>query len=278
MPNFAPISTHLPYWQKQTTPLFPNLVWNIPEQKAHHVTIVGGNSQSFSSVIRTSEYLTKTFPVRTVTTILPDSLRGKIPTFANVELTPSTTSGSFAKSAQLSALLSASDASILVGDFSKNSETAIALNSAISSSTESSNQPSLLTLTRDTIDLLSAEAAPLLNREKTFLIASMLQLQKLFRVIYYPRMILLSQPLIPILETLHKFTLTYPVTLTTFHQDQIIVAHSGEITTTPITNTNYSPLSLWSGQLATNITMFNLYTPNQPLAATTAALLYHPAR
>ena len=103
----------------------------------------------------------------------------------------------------------------------------------------------------------------------------MAQLQKLFRAVYYPRMILLSQPLVPTIETLHKFTLTYPVTLLTFHQDNIIVAQSGEVSTTHLVDTGYSPISLWSGQLAARITALGLYNPKQSFAATTAAILMH---
>lgn len=87
-------------------------------------------------------------------------------------------------------------------------------------------------------------------------------------------MIMLSQPLLPVVETLHKFTLSYPATIVTFHQNQIIVANSGDVTTTPIENTRYTPLSLWSYQLAGKIATLNLYNPNQPLKATTAAILF----
>ena len=87
-------------------------------------------------------------------------------------------------------------------------------------------------------------------------------------------MIMLSQPLVPALETLHKFTLSYPVTLCTFHQGQIITAHQGQVITTPLELTTYSPLTLWSGQLAANILALNLYNPGHPLEATTAALTY----
>lgn len=283
--NFAVLNSDLSYWQKQTQPLFPNLAWNIPEQKTGNLAIVGGNSQTFSTVVRISEYANKTFPFSSVKTYLPDALRGKLPTLTNLEFLPSTASGSFAKSFQLDTYIAHADATLIIGDLSKNSATAIALADAISeesansdSSTpnlESSN-PKPLVITRDSVDLLAPEAGRWLLRANTFVVASMIQLQKLFRAVYYPRMILLSQPLIPVLETLHKFTLTYPVTIVTFQSENIIVAHGGNITTTKLTNTSYSPLTLWSGQLATKILALNLYNPNKPLEATTAALLYAP--
>lgn len=285
--NFAVLNSDLSYWQKQTKPLFPDLTWNIPEQKTGHLAIIGGNSQTFSTVVRISEYASKSFPFSSVKTYLPDTLRGKLPTLANLEFLPSTASGSFAKSFQLNNYISHADATLLIGDLSKNSATAIALADAISTETNSNetvpnseavhpNSPKPLVITRDSVDLLVPEAGRWLTRENIVIVASMSQLQKLFRAVYYPRMILLSQPLIPVLETLHKFTLTYPTTIVTFHQENIIVAHGGNITTTKLIDTTYSPLTLWSGQLATKILALNLYNPQQPLAATTAALLYAP--
>lgn len=273
---FANISSDLSYWRKQSQPLFDNLLWNIPEQKTGHIAVVGGNSQNFSTVVRISEFINQTFPVKTLSTVLPDALRGKLPPLPNVDFLPSTESGSFAKSRQLELAVSNPDAALIIGDLSRNSATAVALSDAIASSMpQDETLPNLLVIARDSVDLLASEAGRWLSRPNTVIIASMAQLQKLFRAIYYPRMILLSQPLIPTLETLHKFTLTYPATLLTFHQDNTIVAQGGEVSTTHLVDTNYSPISLWSGQLAARVTALNLYNPKQNFAATTAAILMH---
>ena len=235
---FAQINPDLSYWKKQSQPLFPDLAWNIPEQKSGRVAIIGGNANGFSNIVRLAEFMNRNFPFATLTTLLPDTLRDKLPNLPNLEFALSTSSGSFAKSALLRAAFDSSDAVLLAGDLSRNSETAIALAgyiNPISSSasefkkdTSGINQTASdfaktasikpLILTRDAVDLLAPEAASWLLRPATFIVASMLQLQKLFRAVYYPRMILLSQPLLPVLETLHKFTLTYPVTLLTFHE------------------------------------------------------------
>lgn len=270
---FAQLSQDLSYWQKQSgKPLYPDLTWNIPEQKSGRVAIIGGNSQNFSTVIRTAETLSSTFPFSSVHTILPDAIRSQLPPLANLDFTPSTESGSFAKSGQLRAYFDAADANLLIGDLSKNSATAIAISDLITRDTVTDFKPTIIT--RDTVDLVAEEASTWLLRPQIFVIASMMQLQKLFRAVYYPRMILLSQPLLPVIETLHKFTLTYPVTLLTFHQDNIIVASSGNITTTHIVDTDYSPIALWSGQLAAKVLGLNLYNPHHALEATTAAILY----
>lgn len=268
MPGFAPISNDLSYWRKQLKPLFADLTWNIPEQKTGVVTVIGGNSQSFSSVIRTAEYLNQHFPIKHVSTILPESLRSKLPNSENINFTTATTSGTFAKSYALEKSIDDSNFTLLVGDLSRNAETAIALTDVV----QKTETP--LLITRDSVDLLAPSAGQILSRPNLFIFGSMMQIQKIFRAVYYPRMIMLSQPLVPVIETLHKFTLSYSVILITFHQEQIIIASHGDIVTTPLADTNYSPIMLWSGQLAAKITALNLFNPNKPLEASSAALLY----
>ncbi len=268
MQGFAKFDEDLSYWKRQNKPLFPDLAWNIPEQKTNHVLVAGGNAQSFSTVIRTAEYLNQTFPIKHITTLLPDALRAKVPNSENINFAPSTSSGSFAKSAEFNQLIASADFTLFAGDISRNAETAIAVTEAI----KQSSQP--LLLSRDALDLISPTAEPILNHESTFLIGSMIQIQKIFRAVYYPRMIMLSQPLVPVIETLHKFTLTYPVTIITFHQKQIIVASGGQISTTHLLDTNFSPISLWSGSLAANIVTLNLFNPHKAFEATTAAILF----
>lgn len=270
--SFAPAQLDLSYWQKAKQPLFTDLVWNLPERKTGRVAVIGGNSQSFSTPVRISEYLSKHFPIQTVTTLLPDALRSKLPPLPNLSFCPSTASGSFDRSPELRAALTDVDATLIIGDLSRNSATTVALADAIRPSTSDTSPDSLLVIARDGLDLLTPEAPTWLQCHRVILVASMLQLQKLLRAIYYPRMIMLSQPLVPALETLHKFTLSYPTTICTFHQGQIITAHQGQVITTPLELTTYTPLSLWSGQLAAKILALNLYNPNHLLAATTSAL------
>ena len=40
MSNFAELDHDFSYWQKQTQPLFADLIWNLPEQKTGTVTII----------------------------------------------------------------------------------------------------------------------------------------------------------------------------------------------------------------------------------------------
>ena len=266
LPRFATIPQDLSYWTKQEKPLFNDLLWNIPEQKQNRVAVVGGNTQNFSSVIKISERLTSDFPLKTVETILPDALRNQLPNLPNLTFLPSTTTGSFAKSPLLKTAIETSDFTLLAGDLSKNSVTTIALTDALATSTKN------ILLARDSLDTLLPEMHRLVENPRLFLVASLAQLQKLFRTLYYPKILLLSSPILPVIDALHKFTLSYPLTILTFHDGQIIITHSGKIITTPIDHTAYTPLSLWSGSLATKALALNLWNPNKPLEATAATL------
>lgn len=261
----------LTYWKKQEKPLYKDLEWNFPEQKQNSVAVIGGNSQSFSAPIKASEFLSASFPIKTVKTILPDSLKSKFPpalALENLSFMKSTPSGSFDKSEELAAAIDASDFALFIGDFSKNSVTASALKNALENSDKT---PALIA--RDAVDLLTPEFPELIERENLFIFASLAQLQKLFRAVYFPKVLLLSQPLLQIIETLHKFTLSYPTTLITFHEGQIIVANHGKIVTTPLSLTEYSPISLFLGNLPAKIVAENLWNPKKPLEATSAAVL-----
>ena len=255
------------YWQKLSKNPFDDLTWNLPETKQGSVSIFGGNDKSFNTEIRISEKFLNTTKIKDVKLILPDTLKNKLPPVENFLFVKSTDSGSLADSPELTAAGNLSDFNLFLGDFSKNSITEQAVGSACASAEE----PSLLT--RDTIDLIAnGNPENLLEKESVIIFASMAQLQKLFHAALYPKMILLSMSLMQAAETLHKFTLSYPVTVVTFHSGSIVVAKDGIIYSVPIEQTSYSPITLWSGELATKIIELNLFNPNNFLKATVAAL------
>ncbi len=257
----------LPYWKKEKKLSKNNdFEWNIPEQKTGSVAIIGGNSQNFSSVIRSAEFLEKTYPIKDLKIIMPDVLRAKVPSLPGLFYCPSTESGSFADSPEIRNSVRNTDVNIFIGDLSHNSNTSIAISKTIKEA------PGVVLLARDTTDILLSEMNEIIEKDNLIIIASMMQLQKLLRSVYYPKVLLLSMPLMPVVEVLHKFTLSYPATILTFHQGQIIVAHEGIVKTIPIEETNYTPLSLWMGTLAMKIAAMNLYNPGQLLDSTFAAI------
>lgn len=263
---FADLSNDLSYWQKQTKPLFADLTWNIPEQKTGRLGLIGGSSQGFNATIRVAEFLNKTFPIRDLPILLPATLRAKLPPLPNLNFAPATDSGSFAGSPLLGDFVANNNYTFITGDLSKNSATAIAIATTLIPANPHTEPPHAL-LARDAIDLLAPSMEQLLANPRLTLFASSAQLQKVFRAVYYPKMIMLSAPLLPTLEALHKFTLTYPVTILTLHENQLITARNGRVITTPLADTGYSLISLWSGELAAKIAAFNLYNPTKPLVS-----------
>ena len=299
--------------QTAKEPRYPDVRWNLPERATGSLSIVGGSSHGFQAVVRAGEFASANLPLAHVQLVLPSSLEkilanagaagsamgGKNATdngsatnsrnatggknvasskstassknVADSKLAPqllfapTTPAGTLAKSSTLTQ--QNTDAILLIGDLSKNAETA----EAVSALCRAYAGP--LVVARDSLDLFTANASSLVMRPHTTLVASLAQLQKLFRALYYPKMLLLTAPLMSVVEALHKFTLSYPVTLLTLHEGQILTAAGGEVVSTPLGDTDYSPLGLWNGELATRAAAYQIFCPEQELAATTAAIL-----
>lgn len=255
------------YLKKYDENPFEDLYWNIPEQKQGIVNIVGGNSQVFRTSVKTAEFLSGKYPVREVRIVFPDALQGMLPNLNNLVFLKSTDSGSFGDSDQLVAAFNAGDYNVLVGDLSRNSIT----EKAVRSASETSDKP--LLITRDAVDLVAVSGAEkMLMNENIILMASVAQLQKLFRAVYYPKVLLMSQSLVQVVEALHKFTLSYPVSIVTLHDGQIVVVKNGEVAVVPLEQSGYAPFTVWSGELAAKIAALNVYNPNNYVAATVAAI------
>ncbi len=255
------------YFEKHNENPYGDLAWNIPERKQGVVAVVGGNAQSFRAPIKIAEWLEANYPVEAVRMILPDALEPKLPPLPNIVFVKSTESGSVAETADLLAAIEDADYGLIVGDLSRNAVTAKAVTEACGRSATP------LLMTRDAVDLLVSEAREsILMNENLILFASMAQLQKLLRALYYPKMLTMTQPLTQVAEILHKFTLSYPIKIITLHNGQILVAQNGDVAATPLESSGRSPITIWDGELAAKIAAFNLYNPANFLRATICAL------
>lgn len=257
------------YWLKQTPDkaLFPDVEWNKPEQRSHagKLGIVGGNKLGFVAV-GDAYGVAQAAGIGQLRVLLPDSLKKSVPpALTDVVFAPGNPSGGLSKEASgdMQALSAWADAVLLVGDAGRNSETAILYEDFVRSYT------GLLTITRDAVDLLLNAPEALVERDNTLLVASFAQLQKIFTKVYYPKILTFSMQLQQLVETLHKFTITYPVTVMTFHQDQLVIASDGQVTTTPWDR----PMAIWKGTVATNAAVYWLWNPKKPLEAATASLV-----
>ncbi len=261
------MDTH-PYWQKQTlsTPLFPDVEWNKPEQRsmAGRLGIVGGNKLGFAGAAE-SYSIAMSAGVGEVRVLLPDVLRKTIPAqITEAVFAPTNPSGGLTRDAlpDMAALGAWATGILLIGDAGRNSETAILYEDFVQ------NYQGQLTITRDSIDLLKNSTSQLVDRPNTLIVASFAQVQTIFKSIYYPKILTFSMQLQQLVEALHKFTITYPVTIATFHQNQLVIAHDGEVTSTPWEN----PMAIWRGSVATQAAVYWLWNPKKPLHAVTASL------
>lgn len=258
-----------PYWQQQKpgTPLFPDIEWNKPEQRGHagKLGIIGGNKLGFVAV-GDAYSITTDAGVGQVRALLPDVLKKTVPTsITDIIYGPSNPSGSLARDAlsDMHALGAWSDAILLIGDAGRNAETAIAYEDFVR------QYDRQLTITRDAIDLLMNTPELVVERERTLLVVSFAQLQKLCSKVYYPKILTFSMQLQQLVETLHKFTITYPSTIVTFHQNHLVIASGGQVVTMPWDN----PMSIWRGTVTARMAAYWLWNPTKPLEAVTASLL-----
>lgn len=255
------------YWQQQTEnkPLFPDLEWSKPVRKdqAGKLGIVGGNKLGFSAVAESYSVALET-GVGQVKVLLPDCLKKSLPGITDAIFAPCNPSGSLSADAstELGALGAWANEILLIGDAGRNSETAILYEKFI---TDYSGQ---LVITRDAIDLVKNASHLLVDRPNTMLVMSFAQVQKMLQAVYYPKILTFSMQLQQLVETLHKFTITYPVTIVTLHKDHIIIAHDGDVITQSFTE----PMQIWRGLTATKIAAYWLWSPTKPLEAVAASL------
>ena len=250
------------YWRKQgEAPLFPDIEWSKPEQKsqAGRLGIIGGNKLGFAGVAEAYQVAVKT-GVGEVRVLLPDALRKAIPpVITDTIFGPTNASGSLSKEAlpDMIAIGAWAQSILMIGDAGRSSETAILYEQFIQ------QYEGPLVITRDAIDLLKNGITPLVERPNTTFIAAFAQLQKIFQSVYYPKMITFSMQLTNFVEALHKFTITYPVTIVTLHKDTLLIANGGEVITTPWQN----PMAIWRGQVAARATAYWLWHSGKPLQA-----------
>lgn len=260
---------NFPYWHKQTAqqPLFPEIAWQRPEQKslAGKLLIIGGNKLGFAAVAQSYNDAIKA-GAGECRALLPEALKKVIDSqVLDCVFTPTNPSGGMSKDALpiLKASTAWADALLLIGDNGRNSETAIVLEQLLTETDK------LAIVARDSVDLLRASLPTILKRPQTVLIATLAQLQKIFQAVYYPKTILFSMQLSNLVETLHKFTITYPVTVVVFHQNHLVVALDGIVSSTPWEE----PMMIWRGSVAAKAAVYAMQQPKRLLESITVSLL-----
>ena len=258
-----------PYWHKQTVgaPLYPDIEWSKPEQRSQsgRLGIIGGNNLGFSGVAE-AYGISSQAGVGELRVLLPDGLKKSIPPLMTDVIYGATNpSGSLAKDSitEMKAIGDWATAILMIGDAGRNSETAIVYEDFLRDYTGP------LTLTRDAVDLIKNASSSVVERPDTLLVVSFAQLQKLFQLVYYPKVLTFSMQLSSLVEAIHKFTITYPLSITVLFKDQLLVASSGEVTSTPWDN----PMAIWRGNTAAKAAVYWLWNPKKTLESVTASLL-----
>lgn len=254
---------HQDYWSKQKKDklLFPDIEWSKPEQKtqAGKLLIVGGTTHGFSAVVKSYSAAYEA-GVGEVKVAVPDGLKNSLPSdFSDGIFLPTNQSGALSKDGEVELISARSWANgvLLVGDSGQNSETAILYDKLLDSS------DTWLTITRDTVELLLTSAEKLVSRPNTSLIMNFPQIQKLFSKVYYPKILTSSMQFTSFVEAVHKFTITYPVTISVLFNDKITVAFDGKVVSQDFND----QISLINGTLAAKSATYLLWNKNKPLEA-----------
>jgi ADP-dependent NAD(P)H-hydrate dehydratase / NAD(P)H-hydrate epimerase len=255
------------YWLKQTDkPLFPQLEWGRPETKsqAGKLLIIGGTKHGFAAPAEAYGAAARA-GAGSVRVLLPASLRRAVSKlFPEADFAPSTLSGSFAANS-LGELIAAgmwADGVLFPGDISRNSETTVLLESFLE------KYQHQVTLTKDAADLLCQQPYSVLHRPETLLVLAMGQLQKLGSEARFPRAFTSEMGLVQLADSLHEFTKRFAPIIITRHQNQLILAMDGQVSTTKIKTEQ----QLWRLKTAATASVWWLQNPRKPFEAITTAL------
>lgn len=257
------------YWhrQKPNEPLYPALSWSRPQnrQSAGKLLIVGGNLHSFAAVGESYGVAVKA-GVGTIRIMLPDALQKTIGKFFDAgEFAPSTPSGSFSQKAVAPILDAAlwADAILVAGDLGRNAETAILLETLLRKTTIQ------VTITQDAVDYITSTPTIGQTRPNTTLALSLSQLQRLAIATKHTEAITYSMDMLRLAEWLHNFTAKYPFSIITEHNEMMLVAVNGEISTTKTAENT----PIWRVQTAARASVWWLQNPSKPFEAITTAML-----
>jgi len=253
-------------WLRQPSdkPLFPDLLWSRPENKrqAGKLLIVGGSSHGFAAPAAVFTAAGKA-GIGSARVLLPDVTQKIIGTsFAEAVFAPSTPNGSFSRQALDELLDNAAwaDAVLLAGDFGRNSETAILLESFMD------KYAGHVTVAGDALDYLLAPKSRLLNRPDTLSVINLGKLQKLAKANRPGTAVLHNMNLHELVTVLADWT-NGPPTFITKHADSLITAAGGKVSTTP-----EKTESNWQTDLAAYASVWSLQQPGKAFEALSSAL------
>lgn len=263
------------YWQKQgSEPLYSELEWNKPERRdqAGRVIIVGGSTHALNAPAKAYEHIKKQ-GIGEAKIALPEKTKKILgPTLLDAIFLPSTPSGELSQDGNEELLHSTqwADTVLCAGDVGRNSQTTILLESLLRSYAGN------IVITKDAIDSMSNHPNALFERSNTVLVVSFSQLQRLIKNSGESKPLQFSMSLFQLVEYLHTFTERYPASITTLHENQIICAAGGQVSTTKIASNHPDPQP-WRLHYASLASCYLTWNPEKQFQALThsAAILAH---
>jgi ADP-dependent NAD(P)H-hydrate dehydratase / NAD(P)H-hydrate epimerase len=256
------------YWLKQQIgqPLYPDIAFNKPENatQAGKLLIIGGNNHAIATPSKAYQYALNQ-GIGEVRVVMPSSTKklfgGHAP--SDIIFTKSSLSGSFSALAldDLKTHLQWANGTLIAGDLSHNSETAILLEKLIT-------LPGLMTFTNDSVAYLASQPRAILNREDSIIVGALADMQKIAKNSGFKTPLTSSMPLANYVEALHDFTKVHKPLIVTLYLDFIIVAYQGQVVTTKLNEVSDE----WRSQIANSVAIWVLQQPQNPLKSAVTAI------
>ena len=256
-------------WQKQPKdkPLYPDLLWSKPENKsqAGKLLVIGGSAGSFKVVSSAYQFADKA-GAGSIRLLMPDAIRPYFsrlqePSLQTMEFAPSNKSGGFAKSALAEFLELSQWANhvLLAGDFGKNSETTILLETYL----KKSKAP--LTISADTIKSLDVKQALKSVRPDTFLGLEFGQLQQLGVQLGLKQAITSTMPAEKLASVLSEITAFDSLNIAGYFNGLLWAASNSKAVSTPSKPVDYA-------KLASYVAVWCMQNPSKKIEAMATAI------
>jgi len=149
----------------------------------------------------------------------------------------------------------------LAGDFGRNSEAAILLESFLE------KYKKQITVAQDALDYFCGSGSRVLSRSKTLAVINLGKLQKLAKNNRAGTPVLNSMNLHELVTILSDWTNSTPTTFITKHADNLVAACGGRVSTTPQKSD-----SNWQIELAAYAGVWQLQNPNKTFEALSTAI------
>jgi NAD(P)H-hydrate repair Nnr-like enzyme with NAD(P)H-hydrate dehydratase domain len=255
-------------WLRQTAekPLYQDMLWSRPENKrfAGKLYIIGGDAHGFGAPGEAFASASAA-GIGVARVALPDNLKSLVPKQMHheIDFLPSVKNGSFSKNSLGELLEGAAwaDVTLMAGGIGRNSETATCLEQFIL------KYHGWLTMTEDALDALVSSPEAINARENTVLVAALGQLQKLWPHDTNLPVIKHSDTMQQFVTKLGELTSNVPIAAVTLHNDQLLVAHKGRVSTTPCSDT------VWRVKTAAKASVWLAQSPSKPFEALTTSLI-----